>query len=61
MLSDLVEAIETGREPTASGRDGRACLEMIQATWESHRLGRRVPMPLSPRQHPLERWRADGA
>jgi predicted dehydrogenase len=60
MLSDLIEAIETGREPFASGRDGRDCLEMIQATWESHRLGRRVSMPLSPREHPLERWRRDG-
>ncbi len=60
MLADLIAAIETDREPFASGRDGRACLEMIQATWESHRLGRRVEMPLTPREHPLERWRRDG-
>jgi len=59
MLGDLLEAIETNRQPRASGRDGRASLEMIQATWESHRLRRRVPLPLSPRQHPLERWRQD--
>ncbi len=60
MLSDLIEAIETDREPFASGRDGRDCLEMIHATWESHRLGRRVSMPLTPREHPLKRWRQDG-
>ncbi len=60
MLSDLIEAIESQQKPFASGRDGRACLEMIQATWESHRLGRRVEMPLTPREHPLERWRRDG-
>lgn len=61
MLSDLIEAIENGREPFASGRDGRACLEMIQATWESHLRGQRVSMPLAPREHPLERRRRDGA
>ena len=60
MLSDLIEAIEADREPFASGRDGRACLEMIQATWESHLIGQRVSMPLSPRKHPLERRRRDG-
>jgi predicted dehydrogenase len=59
MLEDLIAAIEEGREPYASGRDGRDCLEMIHATWESHRQGRRVLAPLMPRQHPLERWRRE--
>lgn len=59
MLRDLVAAIEEDRDPFASGRDGRDCLEMIHATWESHRQGRRVRMPLTPREHPLERWRKE--
>lgn len=59
MLRGLVGAIEEDRDPFASGRDGRDCLEMIHATWESHRQGRRVPMPLTPREHPLERWRRE--
>ena len=59
MLRDLIEAIEEERDPFASGRDGRDCLEMIHATWESHRQGARVPMPLTPREHPLERWKRD--
>ena len=61
MLRDLIAAIETDRDPFASGRDGRDCLEMIHATWESHRQGQRVYMPLTPREHPLERWQRDEA
>lgn len=59
MLRDLTRAIEEDREPFASGKDGRDCLEMIHATWESHRQKRRVYMPLMSREHPLERWRIE--
>ena len=59
MLRDLIAAIEQDREPFASGRDGRDCLEMIHATWESHRQGARVHLPLDSREHPLERWRRE--
>lgn len=59
MLRDLIEAIEEDRDPFASGRDGRDCLEMIHATWESHRQQGRVNMPLTLREHPLERWRRE--
>ena len=59
MLRDLIAAIEEDRDPFASGRDGRDCLEMIHATWESHRQKARVSMPLTPREHPLERWQRE--
>ena len=59
MLRDLIEAIESDREPFASGSDGRDCLEMIHATWESHRRKARVDLPLPSREHPLERWRRE--
>lgn len=59
MLRDLIEAIEENRDPFASGRDGRDCLEMIHTTWESHRQKCRIYMPLTPREHPLERWQKD--
>ncbi len=59
MLRDLIEAIEEDRDPSASGRDGRDCLEMIHATWESHRQQGRVNMPLTSRKHPLETWKSD--
>ena len=61
MIHDLIAAIEEDREPFASGRDGRDCLEMIHATWESHRQKGRVYMPLTPRDHPLERWLRDSS
>ena len=60
MLRDLIAAIEEDRDPAASGRDGRDCLEMIHATWESHLRKARVRAPLEPRQHVLERWLAQG-
>lgn len=59
MVRDLIEAIEEDRDPFASGKDGRDCLEMIHATWESHRQKARVYMPLVPRDHPLERWKRE--
>ena len=58
MLRDLIAAIEEERDPAASGRDGRDCLEMIHATWESHLRKARVRAPLEPREHVLERWLA---
>ncbi len=59
MVRDLIAAIEEDRDPFASGRDGRDCLEMIHATWESHRQKARVYMPLTSREHPLERWKRE--
>ena len=61
MLRDLIEAAARDREPLPSGADGRDCLEMIHATYESHRRRARVEMPLTPREHPLERWRREAA
>jgi hypothetical protein len=34
---------------------------MIHATYESHRRQARVDMPLTPRQHPLDRWPQESA
>jgi predicted dehydrogenase len=50
---DLLRAIETDRRPLGSAYDGRAALEMILATYESHRLRASVPLPLQNRRHPL--------
>ena len=59
MLRDLIAAIKEDREPAASGRGGVASMEMINLTWESHRRKERVYAPLTPREHPLERWLRD--
>jgi predicted dehydrogenase len=54
IVRDLIEAIEQDRQPRGSVYDGRGALEMILATYESHRLAAPVELPLKNRQHPLE-------
>lgn len=51
---DLIRAIETNTQPKGSIYDGRAALEMILATYESHRLKRKAALPLTNRKHPLK-------
>lgn len=50
---DLIRAIETDSRPHGSMYDGRAALEMILATYESHRQNAPVSLPLVNRKHPL--------
>ena len=59
MIRYLIAAIEEDRSLAASGRGGVASMEMIGLTWESHRHEARGYAPLTPREHPLERWRRD--
>jgi predicted dehydrogenase len=53
IVKDLMEAIEQDRQPLGSMYDGRAALEMILATYESHRRKGPVEFPLENRKHPL--------
>ena len=49
-VRDLIECIETGKEPNCSGEDGLHALEMAIAFRESHRRGgTRVDLPLADR------------
>jgi UDP-N-acetyl-2-amino-2-deoxyglucuronate dehydrogenase len=41
-LADLLDAVDTGREPAVSGADGRAVLQIVLAVYESSRTGRPV-------------------
>ncbi|MFZ0189724.1 MAG: Gfo/Idh/MocA family oxidoreductase [Streptosporangiaceae bacterium] len=43
-LADLLDAVDTGREPAVSGQDGRDALEIILAVYESSRTGRPVTL-----------------
>ncbi|MDZ4686893.1 MAG: Gfo/Idh/MocA family oxidoreductase [Planctomycetaceae bacterium] len=52
-VKDLMESIEQDRQPLCSMYDGRASVEMILAVYESHRVGRTVPLPLKTRENPL--------
>lgn len=53
IVRDVLKAREEGREPINSGRDGRWALEMIHGVYASHLSGKRVPLPLINREHPL--------
>ena len=61
MVDELLFAIAEDREVVAcaSGRDGRAAVEMVMAVHESHRLGRPVSLPLENRDNPYETWRRE--
>jgi UDP-N-acetyl-2-amino-2-deoxyglucuronate dehydrogenase len=41
-LADLLDAVDTGREPAVSGQDGRDALEIVLAVYEASRTGRPV-------------------
>ena len=43
---DFVDGLREGRPPTVSGEDGRAAVEMVQATYLSSQTGSSVRLPL---------------
>jgi predicted dehydrogenase len=53
MATDLMQAIETGRNTICSARDGRWTCEMITGIYQSHFSGSRTGFPLKQRNHPL--------
>lgn len=62
MYRELMQAREQGTELSPNGHKGRTALEMILGLYQSHRDGgRRLPLPLEDRRHPLETWRSEGA
>jgi len=62
MYRGIAEAIRTDGVPPCDGIAGRRALEMILAVYASHREeGRRIPLPLAERRHPLEVWREESA
>jgi predicted dehydrogenase len=54
IAQDLIQCIESGKQPLASVYDGRGALEMVMAVYESHRQNAPVNLPLTARQNPLE-------
>jgi UDP-N-acetyl-2-amino-2-deoxyglucuronate dehydrogenase len=44
-IADLLQAIDTGREPAITGADGRDALEIVCAVYESATTGRPVVFP----------------
>ena len=54
MITEVIRCIEEGGEHPSSGYQGRAALELIMAIYESQKQGRKVPLPLVQREHPLK-------
>jgi predicted dehydrogenase len=52
-IRDLIACIGTDRKTRCSAEDATAITEMIVAVFESHRVGRRVELPLKTRVNPL--------
>lgn len=52
-VQDIIEAIETDRQPVAHLAGARAGLEMIVGVFASHLAGRPLPLPLAERGDPL--------
>jgi predicted dehydrogenase len=53
MAADLIQAIETGRNPICGAADGRWTCEMITGIYQSHFSRSRTSFPLKHREHPL--------
>lgn len=46
LYADMIEAIQTGREPYVTGEDGKKALELVLAIYKSAYEGRPVKLPL---------------
>ena len=47
LYADMIEAIQTGRQPYVSGEDGKRALELILAIYKSAKEGIPVRLPLT--------------
>ena len=54
-VGDWLEAVERGREPECSGRNGAWAVEMVMGVYQAALSQGRVAFPLTDREHPLGR------
>ncbi len=54
-VNNLLESIDKDKQPECNMYEGRAVTEMILSVFESHRVGKTVPLPLATRENPLSR------
>lgn len=47
-MADMMDAIDSDRNPAITGEEGRAALEIVLAIYESGKTGKRVSLPLGP-------------
>lgn len=56
LANDLLDAIEKNREPLSPLNHAKLITEMVQGVYDSHFFdGRRLPIPLVVRKHPLDK------
>lgn len=60
ILQDVVDALDQGTAPSASGTVGLAATEIVFAIWESARRRARISLPLDIDDNPLESMVDDG-
>jgi len=53
VVNDWLDAIHAKREPICSGRAAMRALEMVMAVYHAGLSGKRIPIPLADRRHPL--------
>lgn len=53
IVDDLINAIQTDREPVCSGRNAAMAVEMVMSVYQAALSGARVKFPLADRRHPL--------
>ena len=53
LVDDLLQSVRDRREPTCSGRNAMRAIEMVHAVYHAALTGRRIPLPLTVRTHPL--------
>ena len=54
VVDDWLQAIRAKREPECSGRAAMRALEMVMAVYHAGLSGKRIPLSLVDRRHPLE-------
>ncbi len=53
LMDDLLAAIAQNRAPECSGHNAMKAIEMVMAVYQAALTAKRVPLPLTNRQHPL--------
>lgn len=56
LVEEWVRALDEGRDPVIDAAVGAATMEMIHGAFAAHAERRRIDLPQTERDHPLERW-----
>lgn len=61
-LRHFISCVRDDTEPVSTGEDGRAVLELMNAAYQSARIGQKVALPFRPKvSRPIDLWVGEGA